>query len=112
MVAGDGNLCNGPIERKRGHKGYRTVPLPVRGLAVTFEPPHLRAMPRRALLIINARSRSGESQAEAAIERLKAYGIEPVHRECSRREDLSPLIVDHAKDVDCAVVGGGDGTLN
>src|SRR4051812_44965739 len=69
-------------------------------------------MSRRALLIVNAKSRSGESQAQAAIERLNAYGIEPVHVECGRREDLSPLIVKHAKDVDCAVVGGGDGTMN
>jgi YegS/Rv2252/BmrU family lipid kinase len=69
-------------------------------------------MSRRALLIINAKSRSGESQTEMAIDRLKAHGIEPVHLECGRREDLSPLIVKNAQDVDCAIVGGGDGTLN
>ena len=69
-------------------------------------------MSRRALLIINAKSRSGEAQMELAIERLKAHDIEPIHLECGRREDLSPLIVDNAKDVDCAIVGGGDGTLN
>jgi YegS/Rv2252/BmrU family lipid kinase len=69
-------------------------------------------MPRRALLIVNAKSRSGAAQRDMAIERLKDHGIEPVHVECSRREDLSPLIVRHAREVDCAVVGGGDGTLN
>ena len=69
-------------------------------------------MSRRALLIVNAKSRSGGSQLDAAIERLEANGIEPVHLECGRREDLSPLIVKNAADVDCAVVGGGDGTLN
>jgi YegS/Rv2252/BmrU family lipid kinase len=69
-------------------------------------------MPRRALLIVNAKSRSGAAQCEIAIERLKDHGIEPVHLECGRREDLSPLIAKHAKDVDCAIVGGGDGTLN
>ena len=69
-------------------------------------------MSRRALLIINARSRSGESQTRAAIEALESHGIEPVHVECGRREDLSPLIVKHREGVDCAVVGGGDGTLN
>ncbi|WP_230530251.1 lipid kinase [Microvirga roseola] len=69
-------------------------------------------MPRRAILIVNAKSRSGASQCDMAIERLKAHGIEPVHLECNRREDLSPLIVKHAQDVDCAIVGGGDGTLN
>jgi YegS/Rv2252/BmrU family lipid kinase len=69
-------------------------------------------MPRRALLIVNAKSRSGAAQCDIAIERLKNHGIEPVHLECGRREDLSPLIVEHAKDVDCAIVGGGDGTIN
>ena len=69
-------------------------------------------MPRRALLIVNAQSRNGESQLDAAVERLEAHGIEPVHLECGRREDLSPLIVKNADDVDCAIVGGGDGTLN
>ncbi|MGO4386686.1 lipid kinase [Microvirga sp. 2YAF29] len=69
-------------------------------------------MSRRALLIVNAKSRSGAAQREMAMERLEAHGIEPVHLECDRREDLSPLIVKNAKDVDCAIVGGGDGTLN
>ncbi|MDP8921009.1 MAG: lipid kinase [Pseudomonadota bacterium] len=69
-------------------------------------------MPRRALLIVNTKSRSGAAQRDIAFERLKDHDIEPVHVECGRREDLSPLIVKHAKDVDCAIVGGGDGTLN
>jgi YegS/Rv2252/BmrU family lipid kinase len=69
-------------------------------------------MSRRALLIVNAKSRSGAAQRDIAVERLKDHGIEPVHVDCGRREDLSPLIVKHAKDVDCAIVGGGDGTLN
>lgn len=69
-------------------------------------------MSRRALLIVNTKSRSGASQCEKAVAILDSHGIEPVHRECDGREELSPLIVRHAKDVDCVVVGGGDGTLN
>jgi diacylglycerol kinase (ATP) len=69
-------------------------------------------MPRRALLIVNAKSRSGEAQCQSAIERLRAHDIEPFHVECGRREDLSPLIVKHRSEVDCVVVGGGDGTIN
>jgi diacylglycerol kinase (ATP) len=69
-------------------------------------------MTRRALLIVNNKSRSGATQCEAAIERLRAHDIEPVHVECKKREDLSPLIVKHAGEVDCVVVGGGDGTIN
>ncbi|HEX2136026.1 MAG TPA: lipid kinase [Microvirga sp.] len=66
----------------------------------------------RALLIVNCQSRSGAAQLEAAIERLQAHGIEPVHRDCGSREELSPLIVEHGGDVDLVAVGGGDGTLN
>ncbi|MCB8821881.1 lipid kinase [Microvirga rosea] len=69
-------------------------------------------MSRRALLLVNAKSRTGASQCERAIAVLKSHGIEPVHQECDRREDLSPLIVKHAQEVDCVVVGGGDGTMN
>ena len=69
-------------------------------------------MARRALLIVNAKSRSGATQLRQAIAALEQEGIEPVHRECGRREELSPLIVEHSKDADCVVVGGGDGTIN
>lgn len=69
-------------------------------------------MSRRALLIINSKSRSGAAQAQAAMAALETHGIEPVHVECGRREDVSPLIVTHREEVDCVVVGGGDGTLN
>jgi diacylglycerol kinase (ATP) len=67
---------------------------------------------RRALLVVNANSRSGAAQLRAAVERLEAYGIEPVHRDCGSRDELSPLIVEHGRDVDLVAVGGGDGTLN
>jgi YegS/Rv2252/BmrU family lipid kinase len=70
-------------------------------------------MPRpRALLIVNAKSRSGATQLRAAAERLEAHGIEPVPKDCSSREGLSPLIVEHCRDVNLVAVGGGDGTLN
>ena len=69
-------------------------------------------MPRRALLIVNAKARNGADQLRAAVERLEAHGVEPVHRECGDRENLSPMIVAEREDVDCVVIGGGDGTLN
>jgi diacylglycerol kinase (ATP) len=69
-------------------------------------------MTRSALLIVNNKSRSGEAQCKTAIERLRAHDIEPVHVECKRREDMSPLIVRHRDQVDCVIVGGGDGTIN
>jgi diacylglycerol kinase (ATP) len=66
----------------------------------------------RALLIVNAKSRNGATQLRQAMDALTAHGIEPVHRDCGRREDLSPLIMEHGGDVDLVAVGGGDGTLN
>ncbi len=69
-------------------------------------------MPRRALLIVNEKSRNGAANLEASRERLKAYGIEPIYRACERREDLSRLIVEQGKEVDLVVIGGGDGTIN
>jgi YegS/Rv2252/BmrU family lipid kinase len=69
-------------------------------------------MPRRALLIVNAHSRSGAAQLRLARQRLEAHGIEAVHRDCGDRSELSPLIVSHGSDVDLVAVGGGDGTLN
>jgi diacylglycerol kinase (ATP) len=67
---------------------------------------------KRALLIINAKSRSGAAQLATAVERLEAHGIEPIHKDCGTRDELSPLIVQHRRDVDLVAVGGGDGTLN
>ena len=67
---------------------------------------------KRALLIVNDKSRSGAENLAAAIDRLEAHGIEPVHHECGSREALSPLIVKHGPEVDLVAVGGGDGTLN
>jgi YegS/Rv2252/BmrU family lipid kinase len=67
---------------------------------------------KRALLIVNDKSRSGADNLAAAIDRLEAHGIEPVHYECGSREELSPLIVKHGPAVDLVAVGGGDGTLN
>jgi YegS/Rv2252/BmrU family lipid kinase len=70
-------------------------------------------MPRkRALLIVNTRSRNGAENLHAATTALRAHGIEPIHKDCRKREDLSPLIVEHGQGVDLVAVGGGDGTMN
>jgi YegS/Rv2252/BmrU family lipid kinase len=66
----------------------------------------------RALLIVNAKSRSGAAQLEQAVAALEAHGVESVHRECGAREELSPLILREGRDVDLVAVGGGDGTIN
>jgi len=70
------------------------------------------AKARRALLIVNAKSRSGCTMLDAAMGRLRQHGIEPIHRDCETRDELAPLIAKHGRDVDLVAVGGGDGTLN
>ena len=100
------------MDRRQGSGGSRPKGITATPLADEAPVAICKAMSRRALLIVNSHSRSGASQCERAVAILKAHGIEPLHRECESREDLSPLIARHAGDVDCVVVGGGDGTLN
>jgi YegS/Rv2252/BmrU family lipid kinase len=70
------------------------------------------AMGRRALLIVNGKSRSGKAALPKVIEGLRRLGIDPVHRDCASREQLPALIASEGADADIIVVGGGDGTLN
>jgi YegS/Rv2252/BmrU family lipid kinase len=67
---------------------------------------------KKALLIVNAKSRNGAGRLDAAAAALRAHGIEPFHRDCGSREEVSRLIVEHGGEVDLVAVGGGDGTLN
>jgi YegS/Rv2252/BmrU family lipid kinase len=69
-------------------------------------------MTRRALLIVNAKSRSGQNALDAITTALRRHGIEPTHHETEKREDISPTIVAHAHEADMVVVAGGDGTMN
>jgi diacylglycerol kinase (ATP) len=70
------------------------------------------AMGRRALLIVNGKSRSGKAALPKVIEGLRKFGIDPVHRDCDSREQLPALIASEGAHADIVVVGGGDGTLN
>jgi diacylglycerol kinase (ATP) len=67
---------------------------------------------RRALLLVNAKSRQGAAHLQTAQESLEAHGIAPVHRDCGTRDELARLIVEHREEVDLVAVGGGDGTMN
>jgi YegS/Rv2252/BmrU family lipid kinase len=69
-------------------------------------------MAPRALLIVNTHSRCGQDACEASIAGLRRNGIEPVYRDCRRKEELLPLIAEHGRAVDMIVAAGGDGTLN
>lgn len=69
-------------------------------------------MNRRALLIVNTKSRSGQDALAAIAAALRRDGIEPTHHDTERREDISRVIVAHKGEVDMVVVAGGDGTMN
>lgn len=69
-------------------------------------------MTRRALLVVNAKSRTGRDSLDEISGRLRVLGIEPVHHDCGGRDALSGLIAREAGSVDLVVVAGGDGTLN
>lgn len=69
-------------------------------------------MPKRALLIINRKSRNGNSDLHTVTERLKRSGMDVLPWALDRPEQIPDMIRRHAADVDLAVVGGGDGSLN
>ena len=65
---------------------------------------------RRALLMVNRASRSGALGIGAAGARLAAGGIEVC--EIDGQGDPSAAIIAHRGEVDCVILGGGDGTMN
>jgi diacylglycerol kinase (ATP) len=67
---------------------------------------------RRALLIVNRGSRFGRDGVQAAAGVLSEAGIELVEPDCTDVAHLDKLIRRHSATVDCAIIGGGDGTLN
>ncbi|HJV75687.1 MAG TPA: lipid kinase [Noviherbaspirillum sp.] len=69
-------------------------------------------MPKRALLIVNRKSRSGASDPDVAIDFLKRHGIEILEQELHRPQQISELIRANQHQVDCVIIGGGDGSMN
>ncbi|MGH8503190.1 MAG: lipid kinase [Gammaproteobacteria bacterium] len=67
---------------------------------------------RRALLVINRKSRQGQSPADAAIDVLERDGIRLHREDCLAPDELAATIRRLRDDVDLVVLGGGDGTLN
>lgn len=69
-------------------------------------------MPRRALLVVNRKSRTGRKDLSPVLDTLRHGGVETTEVACGSARDLSPLIVAEGRGMDLVVVGGGDGTLN
>ena len=67
---------------------------------------------RRALLVVNAGSRGGQDEAEAYVAALADPGLVLVRRACPKADALTPLIRSMQGEVDCVILGGGDGTMS
>lgn len=65
----------------------------------------------RVLLLINQKSREGEANIEAATQSLETLGLGVVKGRFENPDDVAASIETHAPQVDCIVVGGGDGTV-
>ena len=68
--------------------------------------------PKRALLLINRHSRSGTDGAEEAERLLKSHGLALIVEHIENLQMIQEAIGRHAGQVDCVIVGGGDGSLN
>lgn len=69
-------------------------------------------MPKRALLLVNRKSRSGNGNIDSAVERLRGRGVDIVDVPVDRPEAIPDLIRRHCGEVDCVIVGGGDGSMS
>ncbi|MGH8495553.1 MAG: lipid kinase [Gammaproteobacteria bacterium] len=70
------------------------------------------AIPRRALWIVNPKSRQGSTDLAEARALLERGGIRLREAVPDDATDVARSIEAHAGEVDCVIVGGGDGTLN
>ncbi len=69
-------------------------------------------MLKRALLIVNRQCRGGDTDIGPVIDHLKLHGIETLSWTLDRPEQIPLMIRRHAENVDCVIVGGGDGSMN
>ncbi|WP_088893499.1 lipid kinase [Leptolyngbya ohadii] len=66
----------------------------------------------KALLLVNRQSRKGQDKLEEAIDQLRKSGLEWIEATPKSPDMIADLIRQHRDEVDCVIVGGGDGTLN
>lgn len=67
---------------------------------------------RRALLLVNEKSRRGKTDFASAIDLLRQQGFALVEQVPRDARDIPQIIRRHQERVDCVIIGGGDGTLN
>lgn len=69
-------------------------------------------VPKRALLLVNKKSRGGDCSLEALCERLVQGGVQIQQAELGRPGAIPDLIRLHAPHIDCVILGGGDGSMS
>ncbi len=67
---------------------------------------------RRALLIANRHSRTGDRDLSAALEVLTSGGVTILERLCDRSDEVAEVIRSDGAGVDLVILAGGDGTMN
>jgi YegS/Rv2252/BmrU family lipid kinase len=71
------------------------------------------ALPKRAMLIVNALSRSGEAAFDEACDKLAAAGIELMDAHAVHNpEVMEPIVKAAIAKAPMVIIGGGDGTLS
>lgn len=68
--------------------------------------------PRRVLLIINTRARSGAEAHDEVRARFEAAGLEVRRAETETADNIPKAVRAAAGEVDAVVIGGGDGTIS
>jgi diacylglycerol kinase (ATP) len=67
---------------------------------------------KRALLIVNRKSRNGAADIDSAIAYLRLHGIDTLEQPLDRPQQIADLVQRHRSAVDCVIIGGGDGSMN
>jgi len=67
---------------------------------------------RRALVLLNPNARQGRANVDPVLDRMEDAGFNIKVEAGLAPDKLSRYIADRKDDLDCVVVGGGDGTIN
>lgn len=69
-------------------------------------------MSKRALLIVNSKSKNGASDISRVVTTMNEAGASVISKAVSNKEELTRSILQHSSEVDFVIIGGGDGTIN
>ncbi|WP_017717894.1 lipid kinase [Kamptonema formosum] len=69
-------------------------------------------MSQRALLLVNPHARRGQEARLQAIQELQKFGLDLIEESAENPQRLPELIRQYSQQVDCVIIGSGDGTIN